>query len=723
MSLTYFTHLHVTDDLDVRLDLGRVGYYVDTQDPTDIIINVDHIKFLQVDDPYSVDSLLRIGYASQESTTITDSIEDPTALQPLRVEQVVEDVLADSLYRVDNSLKISDRLTRNLAYSARYYNGGYYQPTVPEGYTVVSFYQDDLLVAELQNYIIPAKELNSTEATLLDLAYGFIYALANSDHTLLGELFKTVIYLFTKFSYLPSKFTRYKPEVLEQDTAAYDLSFFTYSLIQAIKYYVDRPVAVGLSLGEITDEIEEVLRWLSREISGRVDLVSGFVYDPHPSIKSSYWASIALGELLSLTYDIKVHETAAWLYLAIKEAPHPEDGTPESYLQATSYLWKTLNNLDTTGEVGYVRSHRWCDVNTALLWTSILPSEELSALNVVTSFSADGSKLISVPDLGLITPANLHQIALAAANAEKLVRKTSFYLYAEEAKGYVLYLHQLAYFMWPTGRLWVGENSVNNGLINQLLAMVSQAAYGTVLQLFMLQDSNRVRFLQANHLINYKPKPFMMSDKHWATWLNREKELTTVEDKAKHWGLVDLGLNSTVRTPLTVNNLDVDASNMLDVSVDIYQYSTTPAYKYLDYWLSKIPYDIKLGSSWSRRDFDFANPKDSDPLFYRQRALSIAEAEELGVFYKYEARSTPGFSYYIDAGSLITVADPLEVTVDRDYAVRPLSDYAAQCKISTGWVYNKLPTFTPPGHVVTIRGHTLSPVSNLLESTNKLVMF
>jgi len=720
MSLYYFTHLRVTDTLDVRPDLGRTAYYLDTQTETAITLNIEYLKNLQVDDVYSTDSLVTIDGVREEIKTVTDTIQGLTTSQPLNIGQLAEDLVTSSVYTIDNVTKVSDRLIRNTVFSNRYYSNTFYQPIVPDGYIVASFYQNNTLVAEVQNYAVPSKELNSRTATLIDFAYGFIYALGTENDLLLGELFKSTAYLFTKFGYLPGEFTRYKPKVLNYEVSCYSLSLFSYALVQAIKYYSDRPIAVGLSLGEITDTLEELLSWLSTEIQGRVDIVSGFVYDPDPSIKSTYWASIALGELLSLVYDSGAHETAARVYLAIKEDMHPTDGTSESYLQATTYLWKVINNLDVAEQLQYVRSHKWCDVDASLLWASILPAAELTTLGITRSFNANGLQVITFPDLGTITPANLHQIALTSCQAQRLVRQTPFYLYADEAKAYTAYLHQLAKYMWPTGRLWADENTLTTGLIGGLLKMVADGSYGAVLQTFIMQDSHRVQFLQADQLDNYRPKPFLMSDKHWATWLYINNQLKTLEQKATHWGLVDLGLDAVVETPLTVNNLDIDASNLLEVTTDTYRYSTNPNYTYLTYWLSKLPYDIKSRSVWTTKEFDFANPRDSDDLFYYQRPLSLAEADKALTFYKYEERSTPGFSYHVDAGSLITVADPVEATVDRDYLIRPLSNYSAQCKLSTGWVYNKLPSFTPPGHVVTITGNTASPILDLLEPTSRL---
>lgn len=720
MSLSYFTHLYESNSLAVKSELSTPVYYFNTTIPTRIIIKSDYSRMLFASDVETVDSNIALNTTKSGSLTVEDTVPVTTGSIGTSNVNYKERLITNTSLTVDNTVKISDDLSFILPVARRYYVNGVYRPIIPDGYSTASFYQNNTLVAEVQSRIMPALTPNSQHTNLEDFAYGFLYAVASENESLIGELFESLIYIYSLYKSLPARVTRYKLSVVDHEASSYQISLLAFCMVRAIKYLRNRPPLVSQSLEPITNQVIELIRWLSNSIQNKVDLVSGYVYDPDPSYYLSLWASIAMGEILSVQYDVSLHETAAKVYLAIQNSNPPADGTPNFRLQSALYIWNKLNNFSVSAQLTYLATATWQNTADILWWVAALSPAELAALAVTKSLNSGGNLVITIPVVGQIVPANLHELSLALLYTPNLVTEPTFYLYAKEAQVYTTYLYQWAVEMWPTGRLWTSELAVESGIVGSLFKAAAATAFTYALQLSILQDSNRIRLLQAEALESYQAKPTLMSDYYWATWLAEEKEKNQLKDKAGHWGIVDLQLSSLSTSVVAAGSLNVEASSTLTLSDLTYYGETYPQYAYMNVWDTPIPYEEKRNPGKETKVFNPNLLQSPNDLFYKKVSVSIQEASTNGYLYKQIQKSTPGFSYVVNADTIYSVNDPLEITVDSDYAVRPLSDFSSQCEFVTGLIYNPIKPLTKPGHVVYVTSYSTKKQLNVTVAANKV---
>lgn len=614
----------------------------------------------------------------------TELIEIPIAPQ-FSTERVV--LTADFIGFVDYQQRVSDdsetqvfRSTKELAHVDGVFT---LTPFMPQGLTSISFYQCGQLVSEVFNRGVPSKHLGEKTTSPETLAYGFLYALAEEDYSLLSSQILSVIEIAKHLNLIQEvngqyetgsqlgfskEFRRYDLSVIDNEVSVHYNSLLAFSIVRTVKYFRNRGPLAGVDI-TVYKQLKAILLNIAKFIESATDQVSNWVYDPMPSYYSTLWASIALGEILSVVYNREIHTTAAHLFLALNSNP-PVDSSSKSLTSAIRYLWGTLYNQNTAEDILYHQTHNVCDRESQFWWAALLKEETLE-------------------------PGTMHEEALALwANSElNLVSEQTFYLYAYEAQAFTTYLYQWAVYMWPTGRMWLAESAVSSGVLNALFKSFSAVGFSYALELFMLQDSHRVGRMQATYLESYSPKPTMMSDFYWSQWLARELRITDLSQKFNHWGLLNFGFYSVSEEPVTADQLDQGTNDLISIDNYVTLTHANEIYKHVNIWDYSIPYDsFDFNFKVTPKLFNPQQPSDLDDLFYQELTRPVLNEGELVESY---LRPTPGFSYSIDTSSDFTINTPLEITADSPFAILPLSNLTAQVKVNcpalTGLPRNLLP--------------------------------
>lgn len=698
--MKYFTHLYETD-LSVNTQLSQPSYTFSPAEPTTIKVYTEYKRPLYVSDPLTSDTLTPLNDIEASSYTLSETL-NPTGNQsvdpdrPLFYTQTIP-FTASSPLPVNSDHPISDDYTVNQYAARRVLSSNdplTYTPLIPKGFTLASFYQNDVLVAEIQNQLIPGQQINDRTTNPEMLGYGLLYALATENDELLGLQLKSVTETYTTLQKFPKQFTRYKLQVVDSEQSVYQNAFLAFAVVRAIKYFRNRPPLIQLSLDSITESLQSVLRHIAQLIETQLDWVSGYVYDPNLSYHTTLWASIAAGEILSLDYSYSLHEVAARLFLALKTEP-PKDGTSQATLEYTRYLWATLYQQPYSPT--YFFTHTTCEETEALWWYTLVKQDpaytEKADARYTTFFqgNAAGSSLTK------------DTLTACLSSNQPLVLEPSFYLYANEAQVFTLYLYQWALEMWPSGRLWTSEQSNAIGIVGTLLKSIAAAGFGFALQFFLLQESNRVERLQAGPLDNYSRKPPLTSDFFWSQWLTQRLQIQKPDELAQHWGLLPFNLSEEQTGIFSADKMiPVDAP--LTVDTPLVPFDTYHRYKYLRYWNTPVEYQKpNLAGEFQVERFDPNHPREISPLFYQLRPLSLREAEEQSRLAVYELKPIAGFPYQVDASSDFPVNGPVVITVDSSVGTLPLARFSAQMQLTGHPVYHRIPQLTKPGHQVFVR--------------------
>jgi len=565
---------------------------------------------------------------------------------------------------------------------------------MPEnGVTFVSFYQNDELVAEVFNQPIPSLTLSDRTTSPEALGYGLLYALAEQDHELMGAQLLSIVRMAESFSLIervagnlqpsyklgfPKKFYRYDLKVNDAEVSVYQNSFLAYSLVQVIKYFRNRPAAVGIDI-TVYDSLRAILQGIGNLIQASTDKLSAWIYDPVPSEYSTLWASIALGEILSISYERSIHATAARIFLTLDGPFQVSDEISESLIQSTRFLWAQMYGQDTSKSFAYHESHILCDQLSQFWWAALL-HEEISISN----------------------PSNLAEesLSLWSESTLSLCSEPTFYLHAYEAEAFTDYLYQWAVYMWPTGRMWPSEESTNYGILYALFKMFAASAFDYALELFMLQNANRVDRLQAHYLQAYFEKPLFCSDQYWSSWIIRSKKLTDFSEKADHWGLRDFEFYQEDHLLLSADRSDQLASDLIYADEPTTDAYLNLRYKHVDVWDYPILYDhFDYNLDYTEKQFNPIRPNEVNNLFYQELTRAV---DGEGDLVQDVIRPIPGFSYYLDASSDFTVESHLDITADSPFALFPLSNLSAQVKISSPPVFRKVVGLIPYGISLTI---------------------
>ena len=697
MTNAYFTHLYA-GSLEVTLPVGSLQLEVSAEAPFRYIARTHYSRplyasdWLLADDDISISTETDSTYQIEEEIDLVE-VENSTLVETPSYPQLaiqLERITADTIKPIDSNHLVSDDFPRQVFRSVRelaYRETIRLSPFMPKGTTTVSFYQEDELVAEVYNLVLPGLNLSDRATSPEAMAYGLLYALANEDHALMGAQLLAIVHLAEVFSliqkvngqYEPApqlgfykEFNRYGQAIVDSEVSVYQNSFLAYALVQVIKYFRNRPYAAGIDI-TVYEQLKALLHNLGTLIEANTDRVSFWVIDPVPSLYSTFWASIALGEVLSVHYHRSLHSLAAQIFLTLNSPHQLSDDLPEGLLESTRYLWALLYEQDVTESLTYRSSHSQCDRLAQFWWAALERSEAPTS------------------------PANLAEETLSAwvDSDLRLYSEATFYLHAFEAQAFTTYLYQWAVYMWPTGRMWPGENSTNYGILNALFKMFAASGFDYALELSMLQNSHRVNRLQAGYLKNYSEKPALSSDKFWSAWLAKSRTQMPFAQKVDHWGLYDFGFYQEDHLLFSADRVDQLAGDLVsadELTTDAY---LNRKFKHVDVWDYPLLYDkFDYNLNSEEEIFDPLRVISATPLFFQELTRPVDSQGDLVQEY---VRPVPGLTYYLDASSDFTIQSHLDITADSPYAILPLSTLSAQVWVVSPPIYGPIKGLIPYG--------------------------